>query len=227
MNNDGTKFLVNVNRFLKRIDKDISQVTYLDYFIFHYINFIAVEKLKPIIPRYYMDKERDMYIDIKLDQHGLQALALALGNALRSFLLDRCLTVCSLRCPLNLDKKINLKDQIKQADNKKEKEILEDLLDIFKDDPITSEMALSRELYDLVMEVLTDTQDSEIGELVEDDGDLQVVRLSRSGMTVYVLTDLLEDYTMEFFELFDKKYLEQHNHSALQEFESLSLENNF
>lgn len=218
MLNSFNKYYIDVRQFLRSINKEIYQVTYLDFIIFQYINFIAKE-LKQELPR--------LSVKIDLDQEQQIELVQALGKALRSFLSNWCLKECSLRCPLNWSKKIDLKDKIDQTHNKKEKEIIKGLVDTFGENTIILERALRLDIREYVIwNVLFDFFGIEFNEPKEH-GDLTIVPLSEQESAMFLLADIFEYDTVQFINLIDKKYLENHDHPAMQEFKNLPYENEF
>ena len=101
MSERSEKTFISIHEFISSWEKEIYELTNLDYFAYHLINFLGNQ----IETVYFNKKEQTGYL--QLDSEDIGTLAFNIGDSFASFLEHNCFGDCSLACPTNLNEKIN------------------------------------------------------------------------------------------------------------------------
>jgi len=99
------KTYISVHEFVDSWEKEVYELTNLDYFIFLLINNLAGEIESQYLPAL---TETDV---LQLHSDEIGTLTFNMGDALQQFLEENCFGVCSLNCPLNLNSPISAQEQ--------------------------------------------------------------------------------------------------------------------
>ena len=90
------KTYISVNEFVSSLEKEIYELTNLDYFTFLLINYLGYQ-----IENEYFNKDNNTPY-LLIDPEEIATLAFNIGDSFESFLENNCFGDCSLSCPTKL-----------------------------------------------------------------------------------------------------------------------------
>jgi len=99
------KTYISIHEFIDSWEKEIYELTQLDYFIYLIINKLGFQ----IEHDFLNAKNKNPYLQIDPDDIG--TLAFNIGDSFETFLENNCLTNCDLQCPIKLDARLTSKEQ--------------------------------------------------------------------------------------------------------------------
>ncbi|NOX88181.1 MAG: hypothetical protein GXO77_04080 [Calditrichaeota bacterium] len=102
------KIYISASEFVKAWEKEVYELTNLDYFIYLTMNTLA-EYLETI----FFPSQRNIDEQFLLDNDEITNLAFHLGDNLQLFFDKNCFGICSMNCPIQLDQKITSEDFLK------------------------------------------------------------------------------------------------------------------
>ena len=98
------KTYISVNEFVESWEKEVYELTNLDYFIYQLINHLAAD----VENIYFKALSPSSLLRLESDETG--TLCFNMGDSLQQFLEKNCFGACELNCPLNLSARISPED---------------------------------------------------------------------------------------------------------------------
>ncbi len=190
-----------MREFVNSWDKELYELTYLDYFIFLLINYIGDQLEK----RFFNQRHR--HTELFLDFEQLGTLCFNIGDALEFFLEENCLGSCPLNCPLNLDGIVN--DTLSNLEHRIQRKLI--ILRTFLSRKLDKEQCLR---VDLMNHVIMDT-------LIQYYQDEFQIELSEENLNLMDMAEFIEDIIIDFIRLEGKNLLSRHSETAIEIFENL------
>jgi hypothetical protein len=169
------KTYISVQEFVSSWEKEIYELTNLDYFIFLLINHIGYQ----IEHNYFSTLKPSDYL--RVDPEEIGTLAFNLGDSLESFVENNCFGDCTLACPTHLD------DQVEQDELKTRNDQLQLIQLVNGTDYDKRSFFINDILNYVVIDTLFDFYQYEIG-LNLDDTDLSLIQFAD------FLTSILEKF---------------------------------
>jgi hypothetical protein len=199
------KLYISCSEFVDSWDKELYELTNLDYLLFILINHLG----NRVDKQFFVNDRRLSSLFLNFDQIG--TLCFNIGDSLGYFLEDNCFGKCPLNCPKDLNSTLDLRDKkfIKNDLNEK-LNILRNLLP----DKIEKEQFMR---FDLLNYVLMDT----IVQFYSEEFNLEV---NEEDMDLIDLTEFLENNIIDFFQIEGQELLSRPFETAINNFEDL-LEN--
>ncbi len=102
------KSYLSAREFIDSWEKEIYELTYLDFFTFLLINELASELEK----KYFSGVRQDDFLFLNNDEIGL--LAFNIGDSIQLFFEKNCFGSCQLNCPIQLNKTISSHDLLQR-----------------------------------------------------------------------------------------------------------------
>ncbi len=96
------KTFISVREFIESWDKEIYELTNLDFFIYLIVNHLGNQVEK----RFFINERSNSPLSLTFDNIG--TLCFNLGDSLEFFLQDNCFGNCNLNCPFDLDSSVDL-----------------------------------------------------------------------------------------------------------------------
>lgn len=192
---------ISVREFIDSWDKEIYELTNLDFFIYLIINHLGNQ----IENRYFINERVNSHLSLTFDNVG--TLCFNLGDSLEFFLEDNCFGNCNLNCPLDLETSISL-------NSCEPNEQMQKRLNIFRSiasDRIAKEQCLrvhlmNHVILDTVIHFYSDELDMEI-----DEEDIDIIELA----------DFIENIIVDFIRHEGQSVLRQAKEPAMDYFEEL------
>ena len=198
MSERSEKTFISIREFISSWEKEIYELTNLDYFAYHLINFLGNQ----IETVYFNKKEQTGYL--QLDSEDIGTLAFNIGDSFASFLEHNCFGDCSLACPTNLNEKINPEEIEFDSHNFH-------FLQFAKADDLNKKQFLLTDILNyVVLDTLFDFYNYEIG-LDLDDSDIGMMQFA----------DFITSMVEIFIEKKGQLYLQNSKASASDLFERL------
>ena len=192
------KTYISVQEFINSWEKEVYELTNLDYFTFLLINQLG----NKIETEYFKIKNRNPYLKIDPDEIG--TLAFNIGDSFESFLENNCFGDCNLSCPTQLDEPID-----PQNDQLGENHL--HILQLMNGSDWNKKQFLLTDILNyVVLDTLFDFYNYEIG-LELDDTDIGLLEFAD------FITDILE----KFIEFRGKPFLLSPKDSATEVFDKL------
>lgn len=192
---------ISVREFIDSWDKEIYELTNLDFFIFQTINHLGNQ----IEKRFFINERNSSLLKLSFDDIG--TLCFNLGDSLEYFLQDNCFGNCNLNCPLDLDSSVNLK--LLESD-----ENMQRRLSVFKSialDKIAKEQCLRVHLMNhVILDTLIHFYTEEI-EIEVDEEDIDIIEFA----------DFIENVIVDFIRHEGQSLLLQASEPAMDYFEEL------
>jgi len=192
---------ISVREFIDSWDKEIYELTNLDFFIYLTINHVGNQ----IENRYFINERNNSHLSLTFDHVG--TLCFSLGDSLEFFLQDNCFGNCNLNCPLDLEASVSL--------NRYEStEQMQKRLNIFRSiasDKIVKEQCLR---VHLMNHVILDT----VIHFYSDELDIQI---DEEDIDVIELADFIENIIVDFIRHEGQSLLRQAKEPAMDYFEEL------
>ena len=108
------KTFISAREFVESWDKELYELTYLDYFIYQMINHLGNRLEK----HYFIRDKR--HSSLYLDFDDLGTVCFNLGDGFEFFLEENCLGTCPINCPRDLDGTVKIdKQQLEERIKKK------------------------------------------------------------------------------------------------------------
>ncbi|GAB4331672.1 MAG: hypothetical protein Kow0037_08460 [Calditrichia bacterium] len=195
------KSFIPAREFVESWDKELYELTQLDYFIYLMINFLGNQMERRFFIRDRLNSK--LYLDF---QH-LGGLCFNLGDAFEFFVKDNCFSACPLNCLRDLD---GITDLTEDSLNPLIRRRLL-FLQSGKDEALEKEQCLR---LDLMNSVILDTllqYYTEVFQLELEDSDLELIELA----------EFLENSMLEFIRHHAAGLLEAPFESAMDQFEAL------
>lgn len=104
------KTYISVHEFVESWEKEVYELTNMDYFIFLLINNLAGE-----IENNYLSKLNDTNL-LRLHSEEAGTLSFNLGDGLQMFFEEFCFESCGLGCPLHLQDSLSKKEEIERQE---------------------------------------------------------------------------------------------------------------
>ena len=171
------KTFVSVREFVESWDKEIYQLTNLDFFIYLLINHIG----NRLERQFFTPDKQDspFYLDFDL----LGSLCFNIGDNLEIFFKENCFGKCTLNCPLDMDTLLN-RDHLPQDNDFVTKRV--NLLAEYLGNDLVKENFLRMDLMNFVLlDTLAHFYNEELGLDVEED-DIHVLSLAEFIGTVII-----------------------------------------
>lgn len=192
---------ISVREFIESWDKEIYELTNLDFFVFLTINHLGNQ----IEKRFFINDRSNSPLSLSFDNIG--TLCFNLGDSLEFFFQDNCFGNCNLNCPLDLNSSVNLRSL--DSD-----ELMQKRLMVFKSiasEKIVKERCLrvhlmNHVILDTIIHFYTEEMDIEV-----DEEDLNIVDLA----------DFIENIIVEFIRHEGQSLLIQASEPAMDYFEEL------
>lgn len=102
MFDDSPNAFISAREFVESWDKEIYELTNLDFFVYLMINHLGSQLEK----RFFVRERRNSHLYLTFDDIG--TLSFNLGDSLEYFLKDNCFANCPLKCPVDLNTLVNL-----------------------------------------------------------------------------------------------------------------------
>jgi hypothetical protein len=192
---------ISVREFIDSWDKEIYELTNLDFFIYLIINHLGNQ----IENRYFINERVNSHLSLTFDNVG--TLCFNLGDSLEFFLEDNCFGSCNLNCPLDLETSVSL-------NGCEPNEQMQKRLNIFRSiasDRIAKEQCLrvhlmNHVILDTIIHFYSDELDMEI-----DEEDIDIIELA----------DFIENIIVDFIRHEGQSVLRQAKEPAMDYFEEL------
>jgi hypothetical protein len=192
---------ISVREFIESWDKEIYELTNLDFFIFQTINHLGNQ----IEKRFFINERSNSLLKLSFDDIG--TLCFNLGDSLEFFLQDNCFGNCNLNCPLDLDSAVNLR--LLDSD-----ENMQRRLAVFKSialDKIVKEQCMRVHLMNhVILDTLIHFYTEEI-EIEVNEEDIEIIEFA----------DFIESVIVDFIRHEGQSLLLQSSESAMDYFEEL------
>ena len=210
MSERSEKTYISIHEFISSWEKEIYELTNLDYFAYHLINYLGNQ----IETSFLNKKQQTGYL--KIDSEDIGTLAFNIGDSFASFLEHNCFGDCSLACPTKLNEKINPDEiefnshhfhllQLGKAEDLNRKQfLLTDILNYVVLDTLFDfynyEMGLDLDDSDIGLMQFADFITSNVEIFIEDNGQHY---LKNSKESAYALFErLLQNSEQDWNELF-------------------------
>ena len=195
------KTFISVTEFVESWDKELYELTNLDFFIYRAINYLGNQLEK----RYFIREKNNS--PLYLDFDNLGTACFNIGDAFESFLKENCIGSCSLNCPKDLDNKISLK-KTNLEENLKQKLFLIQAFD--------TEALLKEECFRICLMnyVIIDT-------LIQFYNEEYRLELSENDFTLLELAEFIEEVLVEFTRFEGRSWLHRPFETALNYFDKL------
>jgi hypothetical protein len=192
------KTYISIHEFISSWEKEIYELTNLDYFSYLMINFIGNE-----IETGYLGRKQKIG-QLHIESEDIGTLAFNIGDTLESFLEHNCFGDCTLSCPTKLHEKMNPEDI--EFDSPQFH-----LFKYVKSDGLNKKQFFLTDLLNyVVLDTLYDFYNYEIG-LDLDDSDIGLMQFA----------DFITSIMEIFIETKGQQYLNNHKESASDLFEKL------
>lgn len=192
------KTYISVNEFVESWEKEVYELTNLDYFIYQLINHLAAE----IESVYFNALSSSSLLQLHSEETG--TLCFNMGDGLQQFLDKNCFGACALRCPIHLNESLDVKDF------QKRKKILGDFPAGIAQCKIKSQCLYSDLLHFVVIDSLLEFYQFEKGFMIEDD-----------DPDLLLLAQFISDSILDYFQSKGKKRLVNPDENAGSEFARL------
>jgi hypothetical protein len=196
------KTYISVQEFITSWEKEVYELTNLDYFTFLLINHIG-----NLIENDYFN-QHNKSSHLKIDPEHIATLSFNVGDSFESFLENNCFGDCSLSCPTRLNEKVS-PDDIDPQNNH-----LHILQIVNGEDLDKRQFFLTDILNYVVLDTLFDFYNYEIG-MDLDDADIGLMQFA----------DYITSLLQKFIENLGQTYLKCPRESAAELFEKLIQEN--
>lgn len=192
------KTYISIHEFIDAWEKELYELTLLDYFTYMLINDLGYQ----IEHNFINTKKQTPYLQIDADEIG--TLAFNIADSLETFLEHNCLGACSLNCAINIHKKIT-PEEIEFANKNLH------IIQIVHGQNLTRKQFLMTDILNyVVVDTLYDFYHYEIG-LEIDDKDLGLLQFA----------DFITLIIEKFIESQGNKYLSNHQETAADLFNKL------
>ena len=159
------KTYISVNEFVSSWEKEIYELTNLDYFTFLLINYLGYQ-----IENEYFNKDNNTPY-LLIDPEEIGTLAFNIGDSFESFLENNCFGDCSLSCPTKLSETIS-PDEIELKNSHLS------IIQIINSDDLSKKQFLLTDILNyVVLDTLYDFYNYEIG-LDLDDADIGLMQFA-------------------------------------------------
>ena len=195
------KAFISTREFVESWDKELYELTNLDYFIFLMINHLGNQLHK----NFFNINRRDL--ENYLDFDSICTLSFNLGDAFGYFLEDNCFDSCPINCPRDLDGKIDI-CSVKLEDRIKRKL---DLLQSFLLGQLEKEHCLRIDLMNHV--IISTMQQFYLEELN--------IEFEEDDISFLEMAEFIEGVIIEFMKFEGKTLIDRPFESALEHFEDL------
>ncbi len=102
------KIYISASEFVKAWEKEVYELTNLDYFIFILMNSIAEQ-----LETHFFPSQNNLDEQFYLDDEEITNLAFHLGDSLQLFFDKNCFGICTFNCPTQLNQKVTTDDFVK------------------------------------------------------------------------------------------------------------------
>lgn len=195
------KAFIPAREFIESWDKEIYELTNLDFFIYQLINYLANQ----IEKRFFIRERKDSRLLLDFDQLG--TLCFNIGDAFEFFLRENCLGSCPLNCPRDLNAHFDA-DKV-QLEEKIRRNIF--LLQSFMSGQLEKEQCLR---IDLMNYVILDTLLQFYNESFQDE-------LNDDDIDLLELAEFIEDEMVDFVRVEGQTFLQHPFKPSLEYFEEL------
>jgi hypothetical protein len=103
------KAYISAREFVESWDKEIYELTNLDFFVYLLINHIGNQ-----LEKHFFIQEREKS-ELKLSFDNIGTLSFNIGDNFEFFLKDNCFGSCSFKCPIDMNSVVNFQDCKKNA----------------------------------------------------------------------------------------------------------------
>jgi len=153
---------ISATEFIDSWEKEIYELTYLDYFSFLLINELA----SSVEREFFANQKKDE--NLQLDADEISTLAFNIVDGLQTFLEKNCFGSCKLNCPCKLDDQVETEDRVCSR-------MLNTEIKILTDASQTKENCLSSDILNyVVLDSMLDFYNYEMG-IVLNEGDNHLV----------------------------------------------------
>ncbi|GAB4186868.1 MAG: hypothetical protein Kow00108_23930 [Calditrichia bacterium] len=197
---------ISMDDFLKTLDKEIYETTYLDYFTFLYSNYLANQLQKKFQEQVELKKS-----NLILDRLEIAELSLNMGERLQHFLSRWCFKECSLNCPLNLALKINFKEKLAVSTRNKERTLIKSLINFLGKESSLENAFRVDIMNNVILDVLIDFYGGEFDTHLEEEN-IEIIELAES----------IENHSVKFVRMAGQSYLEDPHEPAIDEFRQMA-----
>ena len=189
------KTYISVQEFIASWEKEVYELTGLDYFTFLLINDLGYH----IEHDFFHDQDHPSHL--RIEAEDIATLAFNIGDSFETFLENNCLSDCSLSCPTRLNERID-PEEVDQNDTR-----MHILQLVNGSDTNKKQILLNDILNYVVLDTLYDFYNYEIG-LNLDDADMGLMRLA----------DFISGLMEKFIESKGQQYLNNPKESAADQF---------
>lgn len=109
MSENYQKSYISAREFVESWDKEIYELTNLDFFVYLLINHVGNQ-----LEKHFFVQEREKS-DLKLSFDNIGTLSFNIGDSFEFFLKDNCFGSCSFNCPIDMNSVVNFQDCKKNA----------------------------------------------------------------------------------------------------------------
>lgn len=198
MSEQSRKTYISVNEFVESWEKEVYELTNLDYFIYQLINHLAAD----IEDIYFKALSSSSLLRLESDETG--TLCFNMGDSLQQFLEKNCFGACELNCPLQMNARVSTDDL--KARNK----ILGNFPPSIAQCKKKGQCLYSDLLHFVIIDSVAEFYQFDKGFLIEeDDPDL------------LLFAQFIADSIQDFIQGKGKKYLAQADENAGVEFDKL------
>ncbi len=99
------KIYIPASEFVRAWEKEIYELTNLDYFIYLLMNSVA-----DFLEHSFFPQQHKIGEEYLLDSHEITGLAFHIGDSVQLFFEHNCFGMCDLNCPTQLDKELTVED---------------------------------------------------------------------------------------------------------------------
>jgi len=198
------KTFISAREFVESWDKELYELTYLDYFIYQMINYLGNR-----LEKHYFIRDKK-HSSLFLDFDDLGTVCFNLGDSFEFFLEENCLGTCPLNCPRDLDTVVKIDRQQLEDRVKKKLALLQSIIlgDLDKEQCLRIDL-LNHVILDTLLQFYLDEFELEIK---EDD------------IALLDLAEFIENVIIDFIRFEGYALLEKPSETAMYYFEEM-LEN--
>lgn len=192
---------ISAREFVESWEKEIYELTNLDFFIFQLINYLGNQ----IEKRFFINDRFDSPLNLSYDNIG--TLCFSMGDSIESFFHDSCFGNCHLNCPIDLDSSVSLNPR--NFDEFMQKRLV--IFKTFASDSIAKEQCLRVHLMNhVILDTLVYFYNEEM-DIEIDEEDIEIVQFA----------DFIENIVVAYIRNQGQSLLKQASEPAMDYFEDL------
>jgi len=196
-----TKSFISVREFVESWEKELYELTNLDFFIYQMMNTLGRQ-----LQNHFFKHQNDN-LNISLDFDEIGTLCFNLGDSFEYFLEENCFHDCQLNCPLDLEKTVNFEEFTGDDPTRKRLMVLRSFLspEMVKEQCLRVEL-MNSVVLDSLMQFFSEEKDLELHE---------------DNLGLIDLADFIEESIVSFIRHEGQNFLEKPFDPAINLFEDL------